>query len=58
MNRLRAQIGLVVLGAVVLGLAVVVLVRNRSPDDEILGTIAALGGLAIIVNALLDSGGD
>jgi len=52
MSRARRTLMLTLLGAAVLALAIIVMVRNRSPDDELLATIALLGGLAIIVNEL------
>jgi hypothetical protein len=48
----KRSLTLIVAGAVVVGLAVVVLVRNRSVDTELLGTIALVGGVAIILNSL------
>jgi hypothetical protein len=52
MTRGRRLLVLTFLGAAMLALAVVVMVRNRSPDDELLAIIAVLGGVAVIVNEL------
>lgn len=52
MNRGRRTFILMVLGAAALALALIVLIRNKSPDDELLATVAVLGGLAIVLNAL------
>jgi peptidoglycan/LPS O-acetylase OafA/YrhL len=49
---------LVVLGAAALALAIIVLVRNKSPDDELLATVAVLGGLAMVVVALNQRNGN
>lgn len=52
MTPTRRMFVLVVLGAAALALAIIVLIRNKSPDDELLATIAVLGGLAMVVAAL------
>jgi hypothetical protein len=47
------------IAAVMMGAAVVVLILNRSAATEILGSIAFLGGVAVVLNAILDlKGGD
>jgi hypothetical protein len=48
----RARLVLIVLGAAALALSTIVLVRNRSPDDELLAGIGFAGGLAMIIVAL------
>jgi hypothetical protein len=48
----RRTAALVLLGVVVLVCALIVLVRNRSPDDELLATIGLAGGLAIVIVSL------
>jgi len=50
----RLRFVLVVVGAAVLALALVVIIRNRSPDDEMLAGIGLLGGVAIVAVALSD----
>jgi hypothetical protein len=47
---------LILLGVAVLTLALLVLARNRNPDDDMLATIGILGGLAIVVVALPSNG--
>ena len=56
MSRARRTLVLIVLGALVLALAVIVLVRNRSPDDELLAVIGIAGALAMIVTAVPENG--
>jgi len=51
----RAAI-LIAIGVAVLVLALLVMIRNRSLDDELLATIALLGGLAIVINSLPGNG--
>jgi hypothetical protein len=48
---------LILLAVAVLTLSVLVLVRHRSGDDEMLAAIGLLGGLAIAVVALPVNGG-
>jgi hypothetical protein len=43
---------LIMLGVAVLTLALVILIRNRSLDVELLAVIGLLGGLAIVVVSL------
>jgi len=47
---------LILLGVAVLTLALIVIVRNRSLDDELLAIVALLGGLAIVITALPANG--
>lgn len=47
---------LIVLAVACLALAVIVLVRNRTPDDDILAVIGVLGGAAIVIVALPRNG--
>jgi hypothetical protein len=54
MTHVRREVYLIVLGVVVLALALIVLIRNQSPDDELLAVIGLVGGLAIIVTSLPD----
>ena len=56
MTTARRLALLIVLGAVLVALAVIVLVRNQSLDDELLATAALVGGLAVIVVALPANG--
>ena len=43
---------LILCGVAVLVLAVIVLIRNRSPDDELLAIIGLVGGVAIVLVAI------
>jgi hypothetical protein len=54
MNPARMRAVLIVVAAAVLALALTVLIRNRSPDDEMLAILGLLGGVAIVVVALRD----
>jgi uncharacterized membrane protein len=56
--RVKRLLYLMACGFAVLVLAVVVLVRDRSTDSELLGTIAILGGIAIILTNLPANGND
>lgn len=47
---------LVILGAALVALAVIVIVRNRTPDDELLASAALVGGLAVLVVAIPGNG--
>jgi hypothetical protein len=50
------QLVLSLIGVAALVLALIVLIRNNSPDDELLASIAVLGGLAIVIVALPKAG--
>jgi hypothetical protein len=50
--KVRVVIALLTFGALALAAAVVVLFRNRSLDDELLGTIGAFGGVAMIATGI------
>jgi hypothetical protein len=52
MSRLRRQAILILFGVAVLTLSIIVIIRNRSPDDEMLAVIGIIGGLAIVVVSL------
>jgi hypothetical protein len=52
MSQARKTLILILLGCVAVALAVIVLVRNRSFDDEVLATLGLVGGVAIVVNSL------
>lgn len=56
MNKTKQTAYLILIGAVVFGLSIVVYVRHRSWDDNILATVGLLGGLAIIINSLPTNG--
>lgn len=56
MTRARRQLVMILLGVVCLTLALIVLIRNRSPDDELLAILGLVGGLAIIVVTLPGNG--
>jgi hypothetical protein len=57
MTRARRLFVLVTLGAAVLALSLVVIVRNKSPDDELLAIVGILGALAIILVAATSTNG-
>jgi hypothetical protein len=48
----KRTIYLLVLCAGMLALALLVYVRNRSPDDDLLASMGIIGGLAILIVAL------
>jgi hypothetical protein len=50
--KLRREIYLILIGVAMLTLSSIVLVRNTSIDTELLGTIGAASGLAIILVSL------
>jgi hypothetical protein len=52
MSATRRLIVLVVLAAAMLALAIIVFVRNRALDDDLLATIGILGALAVLVTNL------
>jgi drug/metabolite transporter (DMT)-like permease len=54
----RRQAILAILAALALALAVIVIVRNRSPDDELLAVVGLLGGAAMLVVSLPGAGPD
>ena len=56
MTTARRAFALILLGVAVLTLALIVLIRDRSIDTELLGTVALLGGLAIVVVSLPSAG--
>jgi hypothetical protein len=56
MTPARRLFALVLLGVAVLVLALLVIIRNRSVDDEMLAIIGLLGGVAIIVTSLPTGG--
>jgi hypothetical protein len=58
MKRTRVRVYLIVLASAMMAVAVVVLVLNRSLSTELLGAIALAGGLAVLVNAILDLTGN
>ena len=52
MNSARRQIYLILCGVAALVLAILVLVRNQSPDDDMLAAGLLIGGLAIVIVSL------
>jgi hypothetical protein len=48
----RRQAYLIVIAALLLALAVIVLVRSRSLDDDLLAVIGLLGGVAVVIVSL------
>lgn len=51
-SRVRQIASLILLGVAVLVLSILILIRNRSLDVDLLAVIGILGGLAIVVVAL------
>jgi hypothetical protein len=51
------QLWLTLIGVAVLVIGLIVLIRNKSLDDELLASIAVLGGIAIIVTSIPTPGG-
>jgi hypothetical protein len=56
--RARPRVYLIVWGVVMMALAVVVLLLDQDTSTELLGSIAFIGGLAVVVNAVLDLTGN
>jgi hypothetical protein len=56
MSQARKLATLILIGVVMLVLAIVVYVRNRGADNDLLATIGVLGGLAVVVVTLPVSG--
>jgi membrane protein implicated in regulation of membrane protease activity len=54
----RPRVYLIVWGAAMMAVAVVVLVLNQDTSTELLGSVAFVGGLAVVVNAILDLTGN
>jgi len=54
MTPARRALLLVLFGVGVLVLSLLVIIRNRSPDDEMLAVVGLLGGAAIVVVSLPD----
>ena len=54
--RLRKTIGLILVGAAALALAIVVFVVAHGVAFDLLAVIGLLGGAAIVINALPDNG--
>ena len=56
MNKTKRTAALILLGVAVLTLSLIVLIRNRSLDTDLLAAIGLVGGLAIVVVSLPTSG--
>jgi hypothetical protein len=54
--KVKRSLILYACGFFALGLAIVVFVRNKTIDGDLLAVIAILGGIAIIVNQLPENG--
>jgi hypothetical protein len=52
MNPARRLAILILLGVAMLVLALIVYIRNRGTDNDLLATIGILGGLAVVVVTL------
>ena len=58
MSPARRQATLILLGVATLTLSLIIIIRNRSLDTELLAWIGIIGGLAIVVVSLpVDRGG-
>jgi hypothetical protein len=55
---LRVRLGLLLIGAAMMAASVVVLVRNRGIDDELLASIALVGSICVMIIALILTGND
>jgi len=55
--RLKREVGLILMGAAMLAVSIVVLVLNQNASTELLGAIGAVGGVAVILNAVLPANG-
>ena len=56
MKPVYRSVLLIIIGVAVLVLSFIVILRNRSLDDELLATVAILGGFAIVIVALPRNG--
>jgi hypothetical protein len=54
----RPRLYLIVIAVAMMAAAIVVLILNRDLSTELLGAIALFGGLAVLVNAILDLTGN
>ena len=54
--RIKRNVYLVVFAAAMLAGAIIVWVRNKSADTDILAALALVGGLAILIVALPSNG--
>ena len=52
MSELKRQVILILLGVVTLVLALIVLIRNRDLDVDLLAALGIVGGIAIVVVSL------
>ena len=52
MSAVRREVWLIILAVIVLTLSLIVLIRNRSLDTDLLAALGVLGGAAMIVVAL------
>jgi cyanate permease len=56
MSQARRMAALILLGVAMLVLALIVYIRNRGADNDLLATIGVLGGLAVVVVVLPGNG--
>jgi hypothetical protein len=54
----RARVYLIVFSVAMMSAAIAVLVMNQDTSTELLGSVAFLGGLAVLINAILDLTGN
>ena len=52
MSAVRREVWLIILAVIVLTLSLIVLIRNRDLDTDLLAVLGLLGGVAMIVVAL------
>ena len=52
MSAVRREVWLIILAVIVLTLSLIVLIRNRDLDTDLLAALGLLGGVAMIVVAL------
>ena len=52
MSAVRREVWLIILAVIVLTLSLIVLIRNRDLDTDLLAALGVLGGVAMVVVAL------
>jgi hypothetical protein len=55
--RLKREVYMVLIGCAMLIMSVVVLILNQNASTELLGAIGAVGGIAVILNAIWPANG-
>jgi hypothetical protein len=54
--RFKREVFMVLIGCAMLAVSIVVLILNQNASTELLGAIGAVGGVAVILNAVLPAG--